>query len=225
MDERDNLVRTLVNAGKVLAWDKLQILRTTAAIFKDHFRFGQQILAMKDPVQSALRYDLEVLAVLVVVWNAIGGRLTVHLLPAFPFSEELEAILYALATAATGVCVYAAERLLTGRVIPATETVAAYLYWWGFYYALSIVIALLSAPWGLDAPDYIAVPAALCLLSTYLLLLQWIAEIHQTSMVGAFISFWAGVVLFYYAGHAVLYVLKIPFDLLDINFPINPEPS
>src|SRR5215470_4577900 len=87
-------------------------IRTTTDILKMPFRFGEHIGNSRRRLQDSIRYNVETVAILIIVSNLVGGRLAVHLLPEFRHSEELEGILYAFGAVATGVCGYLAVRVL-----------------------------------------------------------------------------------------------------------------
>lgn len=222
MTKRETTVSSL---GSGLFDEALHIVRTTISIGKSHFNFGRQIGGMERPLTDAIRYNVEVLAVVIILSNFVGGTLTVHLLPEFRFSQELEAILYTIGVFATGACGWLAVWLLTSnRPIPAAETIAAYAYWYGFVELASMPIAILDEKTNIDLGSWIGWIIGLATVVVFSLLTKWIADINNIGVAKAFFSFVLAIILFNLIARPIALGLNAAFKLAGWDFAIDPGP-
>jgi hypothetical protein len=174
-------------------------IRTTINILKMPFRFGQQIANSETLLGDSVRYNVEGVAILILVSNLVGGGFAVHLLPDFRHSEELEGILYAFGAIATGLCGYLAIRVLRSRAAALNGTVAAYNYWFGLLWLFCLVTVPLEIC-KIDPQSrlgsMISAPMVIAALLLFFFLIRWIADINQVGPIRAFASFWLGLIFF-----------------------------
>ena len=175
-------------------------IRTTVNILKMRSRFGQEIANSKNALRDSVIYNVEGVLLLVIVSNLVGGRLSVHLLPEFPHSEEVEAILYAFGSVATGVCGYIAVCALKRRFVPPAETIAAYIYWFGFFEFSVLPVAVLVEKFKIDPESrigsLIALPTAIAVYLALRVLIRWIADLNDIGWLAALISFGLAILFF-----------------------------
>ena len=197
--------------------------RTTTRILKMPFCFGQHINNSQRVLQDSVRYNVESVAVLILLSNLIGGRLAVHLLPEFPHSEELEGILYAFGAIATGLCGYLAVCILKLDVASLNRTVAAYTYWFGLIW-LFCVVAVLLEKYQID-PDsrlgsLLGLPITIAALLLFVFLIRWIADVNNIGRGRAFLSFCLGIILFNIIFRPLFFVVNL--FLKKWHLVINP---
>jgi hypothetical protein len=198
-------------------------IRTTTDILKMPFRFGEQIANSQKLLQDSVRYNVESVAILIVVSNLVGGGLAVHLLPEFRHSEELEGILYAFGAVATGVCGYLAVRVLRSRSSSFNGTVAAYTYWFGLVWLFCLVAVPLES-YKIDPQSrlgsLISVLIGIAAFLLFLFLIRWIADINNIGPIRAFASFWLSLIFFNIIFRLLFFVVN--HFLKRWHFVINP---
>ena len=199
-------------------------IRTTVSILKLRFHFGQEIAKSRNALRDSVIYNGEATLLLVIVSNLVGGGLSVHLLPEFSHSEDVEAILYALGSVATGVCGYLAVCALKRRFVPPAETIAAYTYWYGFFELSMLPVAVLLEKFKIDPASRIGSLIVLVILVVVILefgfLVNWIAELNDIGWFKTFMSFCLAILLLNALFRPLFFILNL--ILKRWHFFINP---
>ena len=199
-------------------------IRTTVSILKMHFRFGQEIANSKNALRDSVIYNGEGALLIVIVSNLVGGRLSVHLLPEFPHSEEAEAILYAFGSVATGVCGYLAVSVVKRRFVPPAETIAAYTYWFGLFQFSVLPVVVLMEKLKIDSEarlgSLIAKAIVVVAILEFGFLVNWIGDLNDIGWLKAFRSFCLAILLLNAVFIPLFFILNL--ILKRWHFFINP---